>query len=70
MKKIFLIINLVLMIIMSTSCSENKFLKDYIPSEHKYQFSTEKLREVSMKKTFNIDDYQDDARLYKATFIL
>jgi sialate O-acetylesterase len=49
---------------MSTSCSENKFLKDYIPSEHKYQFSTEKLREVSMKKTFNIDDYQDDARLY------
>ena len=47
------------------SCNGYKeILKDYVPSESIYEFPDDMLKEVSMKKTFNIDDYIDDAKYY------
>ena len=54
-----------MVLMMLVSCNPYKnILGDYVPSESKYQFSDELLKEVNMKKTFEIDDYQDYAKNY------
>ena len=63
MKKLLILIFIFLMTLVSCN-PYDEILGDYVPSESKYQFSDKLLKEVSMKKTFNIDDYQDYAKEY------